>query len=123
MIERLYKWLPIFFGCHCRDDRSFHYNGKKFPVCARCTGELAGMFLLGITYWFWKPPLIFSVIICIPLLIDGFAQLITEYESRNWKRFLTGLLFGYGFFFLIFYSLGWMYRYGENIGETLKGIA
>ena len=41
--EWLCKWLPIFFGCHCRPDRSFFYKGKQFPVCARCTGELAGI--------------------------------------------------------------------------------
>ena len=42
MIPWLYKWLPIVFGCHCRPDRSFYWKGKKFPLCARCTGELAG---------------------------------------------------------------------------------
>ncbi|WP_334117834.1 DUF2085 domain-containing protein [uncultured Oscillibacter sp.] len=39
----LWRWLPILFGCHCRPDRSFHFrDGTPFPICARCTGELAG---------------------------------------------------------------------------------
>ncbi|HJB51594.1 MAG TPA: DUF2085 domain-containing protein, partial [Candidatus Oscillibacter pullicola] len=39
----LWRWLPIIFGCHCRPDRSFHFrDGTPFPICARCTGELAG---------------------------------------------------------------------------------
>ena len=38
----LYQWLPIVFGCHCRADRSFFWRGRQFPLCARCTGELAG---------------------------------------------------------------------------------
>ena len=37
------RFLRIFFGCHARPDRSFYWNGKPFPICARCTGELAGM--------------------------------------------------------------------------------
>ena len=34
----LYQWLPIVFGCHCREDRSFHIREERFPICARCTG-------------------------------------------------------------------------------------
>ena len=37
------RWLPVFFGCHCRSDRSFFWKGKQLPICARCTGELAGI--------------------------------------------------------------------------------
>ena len=37
------KYLPIIFGCHCRADRSFYCKNKKFPICARCTGELIGI--------------------------------------------------------------------------------
>ncbi|RGF93239.1 DUF2085 domain-containing protein [Ruminococcus sp. AM54-1NS] len=34
-------------GCHQRPDRSFFFHGWQFPVCARCTGVLAGQ-LVGI---------------------------------------------------------------------------
>lgn len=37
----------------------------------------------------------------IPLIIDGLIQFKTEYESNNQKRFVTGLLFGYGFINLL----------------------
>ena len=32
----------------------------------------------------------------IPLIIDGFVQLKTQYQSTNARRFVTGVLFGYG---------------------------
>ena len=95
MEQWCYKWLPIIFGCHCRDDRSFHWKGKRFPICARCTGELIGM-LAAIPGWFLLRPTVGScILIMIPMVADGFIQLRTSYESTNLRRVLTGLLFGY----------------------------
>ena len=34
----------------------------------------------------------------IPLVVDGFLQRLTAYESKNWKRLITGLLFGVGLY-------------------------
>lgn len=36
------------------------------------------------------------VVLMIPLIIDGFVQLKTQYQSTNARRFVTGVLFGYG---------------------------
>lgn len=85
----LYKWLPIFFGCHCRSDRSLYYRGKQFPICARCTGELIGILVSFILFWFWRPNLVSAIIMLIPLIIDGFVQRLTSYESNNFKRMVT----------------------------------
>ena len=98
MIPWLYKWLPIVFGCHCRPDRSFYWKGKKFPLCARCTGELAGIFAGIFIYAFHPIPLYACFLLMIPLVIDGFLQRLTTYESKNWKRLATGLLFGVGLY-------------------------
>jgi hypothetical protein len=35
-------------------------------------------------------------LLCTPLLFDGFYQLLTDYESTNYKRVLTGIPFGFG---------------------------
>ena len=50
----IYKWFPIIFGCHCRDDRSFYYKGQKFPICARCTGEFVGICFALICCFFFR---------------------------------------------------------------------
>ena len=37
-----------------------------------------------------------GIVLCLPLIADGFLQLLTTYESTNFKRILTGLPFGFG---------------------------
>lgn len=114
-----YKWLPIIFGCHCRSNRSFFYNGKKFPICARCTGELLGILSVPLLVWlFGVPSIIHCILLMIPMIIDGFLQLLTKYESNNCMRVITGTLFGFGLMSLFLVStiaianLG--YAYGKK---------
>lgn len=93
----LKKFLGIAFGCHQRPDRSFFIKGRQFPLCARCTGILAG-YILGIiiacvtccTNYLWFLSLL------IPMIIDGGIQLLFKIESNNLRRFITGLLGGIG---------------------------
>ena len=120
MIDFVYRWLPIIFGCHCRDDRSFHYKGHRLPICARCTGELAGIVGSIIMFWFWRPNVIASLIMLFPLILDGFAQALTKYESTNARRLLTGVLFGIGLASLFAESTIIAFEYGIEIGRTLK---
>lgn len=43
-----------------------------------------------------------TILMMLPLVADGFLQRLTSYESKNYKRLLTGVLFGIAFvFFLI----------------------
>lgn len=119
MEQWLYKWLPIFFGCHCREDRSFHYHGKKFPVCARCTGELIGMLALVLSCWFCLPSWKIAALLMLPLIVDGFLQMLTPYVSTNLRRLLTGILFGYGFAALLAISWLAVFWYGRRLGERL----
>ncbi|MFT4105304.1 MAG: DUF2085 domain-containing protein [Lacrimispora sp.] len=114
MMNFLYRSLPIVFGCHCRADRSFFFHGKQFPICARCTGELAGMVIVTITYAIYRLPILYAIGFLIPMAFDGGLQLLTAYESTNFKRFFTGILFGYGFFDLLIMSAVATYRYGYN---------
>lgn len=115
----LYKWLPIVFGCHCRDDRSFHYKGEKFPICARCTGELVGIIFSIFSCFFFKISILAIVILMLPLIIDGGIQMFTSYESNNFKRFVTGLLFGYGLFMFIAVSTVATFKFGQHMGYNI----
>lgn len=114
-----YRWLPIVFGCHCRTERSFFLNGRQFPICARCTGELVGILIVGITYGMYHPQILYAVIFLIPMILDGGIQLLTTYESTNIRRFLTGLFFGYGFFYLFVASIIATYWYGYHFAQVL----
>lgn len=104
MANGIGKFLRIFFGCHARPDRSFYFRGKQFPICARCTGELVGM-LLGIliAVCFDGPSFWISCLMMFPLVVDGFTQRLTAYESNNIRRLWTGILFGIAFIFMLIY--------------------
>lgn len=98
------KFLRIFFGCHARPDRSFYFRGKQFPICARCTGELVGMVLCIPILIVWGCPSFGTVLfLMLPLIIDGFAQRLTPYESGNIRRLITGILFGIALIFTFVY--------------------
>lgn len=114
----LYKWLPIIFGCHCKSERSFHYHGKPFPICARCTGELIGMIAAFISGFFYRPPLPAVFILMVPMIVDGLFQQLTAYESNNLKRVITGFLFGYSLMMLLILSTVAAFRFGVRLGHS-----
>lgn len=116
----LYKWLPAFFGCHCRPDRSFHFRGKQFPICARCTGELVGFIAAVGLYTAVTFKWIILILMMLPMLIDGIIQQKTTYESNNKLRFITGILFGYAALTLIIMSLIYVNHLGQQVGAFIK---
>jgi uncharacterized membrane protein len=121
MTQWLYKWLPIICGCHCRPDRSFHFRGKPFPVCARCTGFLAGFILSAITYAFWHPAsVILLILMLLPMITDGILQARTAYESTNLRRVISGFCFGYAILTLFLMMIIFFYHVGFDIGLKLK---
>lgn len=86
-----------FVSCHRMPERSFFYKGKQFPVCARCTGIYIGyiaIFIFAITLTYI--PLLWSLVLLLPTLIDGFTQAYCHRESNNILRLLTGIMFGVG---------------------------
>lgn len=117
----VYRWLPIVFGCHCREDRSFHFRGERFPICARCTGELAGMVLVALTYALGHAGAAVSLLLMVPMVLDGTVQRCTAYESTNLRRFVTGLLFGYALVNLFLVTTGAVYRLGLQAGARMIG--
>lgn len=92
-----------FSGCHQMYERSFKFRNYQFPICARCTGIFVGQ-IFGIILWVLglKINLLYSVIIIIPMAIDGLIQLVQIKQSNNIRRVITGFIAGIGYtFFLI----------------------
>lgn len=94
-----------------------YFKEKQFPICARCSGELLGILLSIFLYKFYKLNILFSFIFILPLLVDGFYQLLTKYESTNIKRLITGILFGYGFFNLFLKSIFFTILIGQHYAK------
>ena len=74
------RFLRIFFGCHARPDRSFYWI---------------------LFFGYFKVPVM--ILLMIPMIADGFLQLLTSYESKNGRRFVTGFLFGLAFDSILVY--------------------
>ena len=115
----IYKWLPIVFGCHCKSSRSFFYNGKQFPICARCTGEAVGIIFSIFLFFFYTPSVKIAFLLMFPMIIDGFIQMFSKYESTNIRRFTTGFLFGIGLTTIFVTTTKISLSYGINIGKNI----
>ena len=115
----LRRWLPICFGCHQRPDRSLFFRGRQLPLCARCTGELAGILAAAATFALWHPGPAAALALLLPLVADGGLQALTAYESGNGRRLVTGALFGYGLTVLLLTSLVHAFRQGVSLGRAL----
>jgi uncharacterized membrane protein len=98
--------------CHQIPDRSFHMDGHKLPLCARCTGTYLGAaigFLSLAVLRRWRAGemlstgMIVIMVVFIGLMgIDGLnsylslwgGNLPTLYTPQNWLRVATGSLNG-----------------------------
>lgn len=99
--------------CHRRPERSFFIKGHQFPVCARCTGFYAGLIVYLITNHFIRHAydiniLMISIILMIPVAIDGFTQYFGPRESTNSLRFITGFIGGIGLIIFLKTILRWI---------------
>lgn len=113
-------------NCHNKHERSLEINGNQMPVCTRDIGIFFGLAIGGLVFsrygynrWTIKDTCLsllpdswlekiyrenhrtkawigMGALLCVPLLIDGFTQLLTGYESNNVTRPLTGAPFGLG---------------------------
>ena len=87
--------------CHQKPERSFFIKGHQFPVCARCTGFYSGLVVYLVYSLFYSHPyslnmLILSMILMIPVAVDGVTQYFGPRESTNTLRFVTGFIGGIG---------------------------
>jgi uncharacterized membrane protein len=110
--------------CHQKSERTFYINGNQMAVCARdiaiYIGLMIGLFAamlisysisLSRTFMNLFPKrlrdfvdrkigvklfaILFIGLLFAPLAIDGTVQLLTDYESTNLVRVLTGLPLGF----------------------------
>ena len=51
----------------------------------------------------------------LPLVVDGFVQLKTAYESTNLRRLVTGVLFGFGLYGLFLRSSIVAFQFGYQL--------
>lgn len=83
-------------NCHQLASRSYFLNGNQMPFCARDLGLFIGLAVGMAAALLTKvrPPVYLLVLGVVPLGVDGLLQLLTEYESSNIVRLLTGILAG-----------------------------
>ena len=112
-------------NCHQKHDRSWTINENQMPVCTRDVGIFLGFFmgcmffrLRGLNRWTVRDSFLsvfdddsiksvyiadsrmrlmflFLALGIIPMAIDGFTQLLTDYESTNGVRVITGFMAGF----------------------------
>ena len=101
--------------CHRKPERSFFIKGHQFPVCARCTGFYTGLVVFLIWNCFFKlnydiTTLIMSMILLIPVAIDGITQYFGPRESTNNLRFITGFIGGIGLIIFLKIIMRWIFN-------------
>ena len=106
MTQRQYirwkKWMHagyVVCRCHQLPERSFFFRGMQFPVCARCTGILLGLALVGpVATAFTFGNMYLSLGLILLMCLDGLLQLYGILPSNNPRRLFTGIGFGYAVF-------------------------
>lgn len=89
-------------GCHQMPERSFFIRGYQLPVCARCCGVILGYLLAIPSFLLFRFHALLSVLGCLSMLIDWGLQALKLKPSTNIRRFITGILGGYGIMTLQF---------------------
>ncbi len=87
--------------CHQLPERSFFIAGRKFAVCARCTGIYAGVALALLLYPLFRPLRAVDTpdrkwlfVAAIPLAIDFSLTFLGIWQNTHSSRVLTGALLG-----------------------------
>ncbi len=86
-------------GCHQMPERSFIINDYVFPVCARCTGVALGQIAAVFAYIIGlRCPYYIAALLLAVMGADWLIQRLRIRESTNTRRFITGILGGFGLF-------------------------
>ncbi len=96
IVTRL-KWIVYLVPCHRIESRSLTINGYTLPLCARCTGILAGyLFFPFLLLFDLSFPLWLGILLNLPMVIDGWTQKRKLRMSNNSLRLSTGIVSGLG---------------------------
>jgi uncharacterized membrane protein len=83
--------------CHRKPERCFTIFGHESPLCSRCMGLGSGFFVfLALSMLNFSIPSMLGLVLTLPLLFDGFSQLLGLRRSNNPLRLATGILFSVG---------------------------
>lgn len=101
-MEGLFAFLDAVGAavCHRLPERSFFWDGRQMPLCARCTGLYIGVFF-SFCFFIWKKRLKGNLPFCtqaaagsmlalLPIAADGFCSYAGLWESSQLLRVLTG---------------------------------
>ncbi len=92
--------VAVALGCHAHPERCLAWRGRRMPICARCTGIVAGN--LAALPWFAAQGLpgtrlaLVGLALLLPAALDGGLQLATRYRSGPARRLVTGVTAGFG---------------------------
>ena len=93
---KLYGKEPL---CNRARDRAPLLGAFVFPLCWRCCGLIGGS-LLGYFIPFSNIETVARVrlgfLLLIPLVLDSLLQKLSGFESTNFRRVISGILFGVG---------------------------
>jgi uncharacterized membrane protein len=83
-------------ACHRLPERSIKCFGLEKYFCSRCLGILFGG-IIGFVFTSlnFYIPILYAIVLVIPLIVDGLTQAAGMRESTNLLRLVTGLLFGF----------------------------
>jgi uncharacterized membrane protein len=82
--------------CHQLANRSYFINGNQMPFCSRDVGLFIGLALGSgiVTFIFFRINPLLALVGLAPIGIDGGVQMVTDYESNNPLRLVTGIIAG-----------------------------
>lgn len=72
-------------------------------LCARCLGiVIGGVLAFSLNMFRYNLSPLWAAILIIPMIIDGSLQALNYRDSNNLSRIVTGVLFGFGLYYLAF---------------------
>ncbi|HIW84713.1 MAG TPA: DUF2085 domain-containing protein [Candidatus Dorea gallistercoris] len=98
------EWCKKYCRCHQMPERSFFLKGYQLPLCARCTGIALGHIAAFLAAPFHTFRLSIAILM-LPLAVDGTIQHFTAYRSNNFRRIVTGCLYGFAFMSVMLHGL------------------